>query len=324
MQRLLLFPFACLCTLALFMSSASAQEYPTKPIRMLIGFSPGGGTDVLARTLASKLSIQLGQPVVPENRPGASGIVAAQLAATSPADGYTMMFATSSVLAINAVMHSKLPYDPVKSFVPVSLVALLPMVVVVNPSMPVHSLAQLVAFARAKPGSLSYGNTSDSIELAAELFAMKNGIKMAAIPYKGASGAINDFIGGRIQVMFDPMLTSYPLVEAGKERALAVTTAERSPLMPKVPSISELKMPAGYDVALWHCVVMPAGTPPAIVNRVNAAIKAVLSSDDLRKRYAQFGAEPKSSTPQALGQKIVSELARWKEVVADAGISPKD
>ena len=239
-------------------------------------------------------------------------------------DGYTMLFATSSVLAINAVTYSKLPYDPVKSFAPVSLVALMPMVVAVSPSLPVHSLAQLVALAKSKPNGISYGNTSGSIDLAARLFAMKNGIKMNSIAYKGAPEAINDFLGGRIQLMFDPILTSYPLLKSGKARGLAVTTGERSPLIPELASISELKMPEGYDVALWHCVVMPAGTPKAIVDRVNAAIVAALASDDLREQYAHFGAEPKSSTPAALGEKIGSELARWKQVAADAGIKPMD
>ncbi len=304
--------------------AAGAADYPTKPIRLLIGFPPGGGTDVLARTLASKLSVELGQQVVAENRPGASGILAAEVTAGSPADGYTMMFATSSVLAINAVTYKKLPYDPVKSFAPVSLVALMPMVIAVTPETPAATLGELVKLAKAKPGELFYGSTSGSIELAAQLFDLSNGIKMTSIPYKGAAEAIKDFLGGRIQVMFDPILTSYPLVQTGKARALAVTTASRSPLTPEIPSVSELKMPEGYDVALWHCVVVPAGTPQPVVDKLAAAVAKVLADDGARRDFAKFGAEPKSSTPAELGARISGELVRWKKIAKEAGIEPTE
>ncbi|MGE0799518.1 MAG: Bug family tripartite tricarboxylate transporter substrate binding protein [Lautropia sp.] len=317
MKRML----ACLCTLLMLGAPLiAAAAYPEKPIRLLIGFPPGGGTDVLARTLATKLSAELGQQVIPENRPGASGIVAAQVAAGAPPDGYTIMFATSSVLAINSVTYANLPYDPVKNFAPVSLVALMPMVVAVPPSLPVKTLADLVALARSKPGGLLYGSTSGSIELAVQLFAMNNGIKMTPVLYKGATEAINDFLGGQIQLMFDPILTSYPLVQSGKARGLAVTTAERSRLTPELPSIAELKMPSDYDVAIWHSVVLPAGTPQPIVDRLNAAIVKVLAQDDLAQQFARFGAEPRSSSPAELGQRISGELARWRKTASEAGI----
>lgn len=319
MTRLLV----ALCATVLF-GTAGAADYPTRPIRLLIGFPPGGGTDVLARTLASRLSVELGQQVVPENRPGASGILAAEVTANAPADGYTMMFATSSVLAINAVTYKSLPYDPVKSFAPVSLVALMPMVIAVTPSTPAQSLGDLVKLAKAKPGELNYGSTSGSIEFAAQLFNLSNGTRMTSIPYKGAADAIKDFLGGRIQVMFDPILTSYPLVQSGKARGLAVTTAQRSPLTPELPSVSELKMPEGYDVALWHCVVVPAGTPQAVVDRLNAAVAKVLGEEAARREFARFGAEPRSSTPAQLGARITDELARWKKIAKEAGIEPTE
>lgn len=307
---------------ALLACSALAQSYPGKPLRLIVPFPPGGVTDVVSRAVAARLSSELGQPVLVENRAGASGVIGAEAAAKAPADGHTLLMGNISTLAINTVSFASLPYDPVKSFAPVTMVAIQPLLIAVHPSVQAQSLAELVALARAKPGALSYGTAGSSIHLAVEYFAGIAGIRMNHIPYKGSAPAITDLIGGQIQVLFDPFSTIYPQVRAGKARGLAVTTAQRSPVAPELPTVAELGH-AGFDVSSWQGIVVPAGTPRDVVARLHRDALKVLSSPEIQEQFAKQGAEAAPSSPEQFGEYIRSEIARWQKVGREAGVKPE-
>lgn len=313
-----------IAAIAVFCWSAAglAQGYPGKPLRMIVPFPPGGVTDIMARTVANKISAELGQPVVVENRAGASGMIGAELAAKSPADGYTLLMGNISTLAINSATFAKLPYDPVASFAPVSMVAVQPLLVAVHPSVPAQSLQELVTLARGKPGVLNYGTAGSSIHLAVEFFNAAAGIRMNHVPYKGSSPAITDLVGGQIQVLFDPFSTLYPQVRAGKARGLAVTTARRSSVAPDLPTVAESGFP-GFDVSSWQGIVVPAGTPNEVVARLNRETVKALSLAEVRAQFAQHGTEASPSTPEQFSAYIRQEIARWQKVARDAGVKPE-
>ena len=302
--------------------SAIAQTFPDRPIKLVVPFPPGGVTDIVARTLSVKLTEELKQPVIVENRAGASGAIGAEAAARSAPDGYTWLMGNISTLAINQWTMAKLNYNPSTSFEPVAMVAVQPLLVAVNPTVPVNTLSELVAFAKKNPGKLNYGTAGSSIHLAVEYFSGLAGIKMNHIPYKGSAPAITDLLGGQIQVLFDPFSSIHPQVAAGKVKALAITTADRSAVAPQVPTGIELGF-AGYDVSSWQGIVVPAGTPKDIVVKMNAAINNALKSKEVVDRFAQFSAVPTQWTPQQFGQYISQEQARWSKVAKDAGVVPE-
>ena len=302
--------------------SAIAQTFPDRPIKLVVPFPPGGVTDIVARTLSVKLTEELKQPVIVENRAGASGAIGAEAAARSAPDGYTWLMGNISTLAINQWTMAKLNYNPSTSFEPVAMVAVQPLLVAVNPTVPVNTLSELVAFAKKNPGKLNYGTAGSSIHLAVEYFSGLAGIKMNHIPYKGSAPAITDLLGGQIQVLFDPFSSIHPQVAAGKVKALAITTADRSAVAPQVPTVIELGF-AGYDVSSWQGIVVPAGTPKDIVVKMNAAINKALKSKEVIDRFAQFSAVPTQWTPQQFGQYISQEQARWSKVAKDAGVVPE-
>ena len=302
--------------------SAIAQTFPDRPIKLVVPFPPGGVTDIVARTLSVKLTEELKQPVIVENRAGASGAIGAEAAARSAPDGYTWLMGNISTLAINQWTMAKLNYNPSTSFEPVAMVAVQPLLVAVNPTVPVNTLSELVAFAKKNPGKLNYGTAGSSIHLAVEYFSGLAGIKMNHIPYKGSAPAITDLLGGQIQVLFDPFSSIHPQVAAGKVKALAITTADRSAVAPQVPTVIELGF-AGYDVSSWQGIVVPAGTPKDIVLKMNAAINKALQSKEVVDRFAQFSAVPTQWTPQQFGQYISQEQARWSKVAKDAGVIPE-
>ncbi len=302
--------------------SAIAQTFPDRPIKLVVPFPPGGVTDIVARTLSVKLTEELKQPVIVENRAGASGAIGAEAAARSAPDGYTWLMGNISTLAINQWTMAKLNYNPSTSFEPVAMVAVQPLLVAVNPKVPVNTLSELVAFAKKNPGKLNYGTAGSSIHLAVEYFSGLAGIKMNHIPYKGSAPAITDLLGGQIQVLFDPFSSIHPQVAAGKVKALAITTADRSAVAPQVPTVIELGF-AGYDVSSWQGIVVPAGTPKDIVVKMNAAINKALKSKEVVDRFAQFSAVPTKWTPQQFGQYISQEQVRWSKVAKDAGIVPE-
>ena len=302
--------------------SAIAQTFPDRPIKLVVPFPPGGVTDIVARTLSVKLTEELKQPVIVENRAGASGAIGAEAAARSAPDGYTWLMGNISTLAINQWTMAKLNYNPSTSFEPVAMVAVQPLLVAVNPTVPVNTLSELVAFAKKNPGKLNYGTAGSSIHLAVEYFSGLAGIKMNHIPYKGSAPAITDLLGGQIQVLFDPFSSIHPQVASGKVKALAITTADRSAVAPQVPTVIELGF-AGYDVSSWQGIVVPAGTPKDIVLKMNAAINKALQSKEVVDRFAQFSAVPTQWTPQQFGPYISQEQARWSKVAKDAGVVPE-
>lgn len=314
--------FALFLICALCISSALAQGYPAKPLRLIVPFPPGGVTDVMSRAVAARLSSELGQPVVVENRAGASGVIGSEAAAKAPADGYTLLMGNISTLAINPATFARLPYDPVQSFAPLTMVAIQPLLIAVHPSVPAQNLAELVALAKAKPGELAYGTAGSSIHLAVEYFARIAGLKMNHVPYKGSAPAITDLIGGQIQVLFDPFSTIYPQVRAGKARGLAVTTERRSAVAPELPTVAELGYP-GFDVSSWQGLVVPAATPRDIVQRLHRDAVKVLSSAEIKDQFAKQGAEAAPTSPEKFGEYIRGEIARWQKVGREAGVKPE-
>lgn len=313
---------AIACLLWIAAACAVAQPFPSKPITMVIPFPPGGVSDIVGRAVAARLATVLGVSVVVENKAGASGILGAEAAARARPDGYTLMLGNISTLGTNPASFAKLPYDPEKSFAAVSMLAVQPLVVAVGPRVPAETLADLVKLAKARGGALTYGTAGSSIQLAVELFASQVGVRMTHIPYKGSAPAITDLLGGQIDVLFDPISSLYPQVKAGKARGLAVTTAQRSPVAPELPTVAESGVER-YDVSSWQAIVAPAGTPPGVVAQLNEAVAKVLASAEVRELFARQGAQPTGSTPAELEAFVRAEVARWKKVAADAGVTPQ-
>jgi tripartite-type tricarboxylate transporter receptor subunit TctC len=307
-------------TLACAATTSSAQGFPEKPVRFVVGFTPGGPSDILARALGQKLAERWNQQVVIENRPGAGGNVAAEVVARSAADGYTWLLGNNSILATNQTLYRSLPYDPVKDFAPVSLVAVQPNILVVNPQVPANSVAELIALAKKNPGKLNYASSGAgaAAHLAGELFKTMAGVDLVHVPYKGAQPALTDVIAGQVQVMFATSASVIPFIKAGKLRGLAVTTARRSPSVPDLPTVSEAGV-AGFEAITWHGVVVPAATPTPLVERLNRDIVSVLSLPDLRERLAALGAEVLAGTPREFADYIAAEIPKWSKVVRDSG-----
>ena len=299
---------------------ARADGFPEKPLHFIVGFTPGGPSDIIARALGQKLSEFWKQPVVIDNHPGAGGNVAAELAARSAPDGYTWLLGNNSILATNQSLYKKLAYDPVADFAPVALVAIQPNILVVNPGVPAISVKELIAFARAKPGELNYASSGSgaAAHLAAELFKTMAGVEMVHVPYKGAQPALTDVIAGRAQLMFATSASVIPYIKAGRLRALAVTTSKRSAAVPDLPTVSEAGVP-GFEAITWHGVVVPRATPAPLVERLNGDIVRALNAPDLRERLESLGAELAAGTPKDFADYIAREIPKWTKVVKDSG-----
>jgi tripartite-type tricarboxylate transporter receptor subunit TctC len=319
-RRLLAAVIATLGLAGLCNPPAYAQAYPSRPLKIIVPFAPGGVTDMVSRVMAQGLTAELGQAVVVENRAGASGILGAELTAKSAPDGYTLMMGNISTLAINAAVFAKLPYDPQTSFEPVSMVARQPLLVAVNPNVPVKSIAELVAHAKAN-NKLNFGSAGASLQLATEAFNQAAGIQMTHVPYKGSGPAMTDLVAGHIEVLFDAFSSLYPFIQQGRLRGLAITSAKRSPLAPELPTLGELGFPQ-VEVTSWQGIVVPAGTPPAIVAKLNAAVQKVLASQSIKDQLAKQGVDASPSTPEQLAQYASAERARWSDVAAKAGVKP--
>jgi len=308
--------------LALVTGSAPAQPsaFPDRPIHFIVGFTPGGPSDILSRALGQKLADRWGQQVVIENRPGAGGNIAAEAVARSAPDGYTWLLGNNSILATNASLYRKLGYDPVKDFAPVALVAIQPNILVVNPQVPASSVPELIALARAKPGQLNYASSGSgaAAHLSGELFKAMTGVDMVHVPYKGAQPALTDVIAGQAQLMFATSVSVLPHVKTGRLRALAVTTAQRSATVPELPTVAEAGVP-GFESITWHGVVVPAATPVPLVERLNRDIVTVLQMPDVRERLAALGAEVVGGTPKDFADYIAREIPKWTKVVKDSG-----
>src|ERR1700686_270905 len=306
--------FACIATLA------SAQGYPTRPIRLVVPFPAGGTTDILARAAAQKLSTSLGQPVVIDNRPGAGGNIGSDLVAKSAPDGNKLLIGTVGTHAINPSLYSKMPYDHVKDFTPVILVAGVPNVLEVTPSLPVNSVADLIKLAKEKPGEINFASSGSgtSIHLSGELFKTMAGVDMTHVPYKGSAPALTDLMGGQVQVMFDNLPSALPQIKSGRLRAIAVTSLKRAPVLPDIPTINESGLP-GFEASSWFGVLAPAGTPVAIVARINTEVNKWLQSPDAREKLLGQGAEAAGGSPEQFANHIRAESEKWAKVVKASG-----
>ena len=312
---------AALCALAAFTAAGvAAQGYPNKPIKLIVGFPPGGGSDAAARIAGAALAEKLGQPVVVENKAGANTILATQFVGSQPADGYTLLFVSAS-FAINPSLY-KLTYDPEKDFTPVGLVAIVPLMLITGPESPIKSVKDLIAMAKAKPGEVTYASfgAGSAGHLAGELFCSMTGTDMQHIPFKGSAPAITDVMGGRVTIMFPGIGSAVPLVNSGKLKALAVTTAQRASSSPSVPTVEESGVP-GYVVSTWESIIAPAGTPPDVVARLNKALAEVMATKEVREKMVALGLEPDGTkNPAQTAQFIRAEMAKWAKVVKERGV----
>ena len=298
---------------------AAAQDFPTRPVTLVIPFAAGGSTDLVGRLIAERMSAELGQPVVVENKGGAGGnLGAAQVAKASP-DGYTILMGTVATHALNPALYKKMPYDPVTSFAPVSLLVVVPNVLVVNPDFPAKTTEELIALLKKEPGKYSYASSGNGtpLHLSGELFKSMADVDMQHIPYQGAGPALIDVLSGQVPIMFDNLPSSTSHIKSGKLRALGVTTAKRAPSFPDLPAIAEAV--PGYETYTWNAVFAPAGTPPEVVAKLNAAANKALADPKVQERLADFSAVSVGSTPEELGEHVKKEIAKWAPIVKASG-----
>ncbi|OWT77060.1 MULTISPECIES: tripartite tricarboxylate transporter substrate binding protein [unclassified Achromobacter] len=305
---------------AAWMTPACAGTYPEHAIKIIVPFTPGGTSDVLARTVAEQMALDLGQPVVVENRPGAGSALGTGVAARSAPDGYTLLMGSSSALAVNPALLNDLPYDAARSFAPISLVAGIQNILLVNPSLPVKNVQELIAYGKTHKLFFGSAGTGSSPHMSAELFQSMAGIEMTHVPFKGGPQALSETVAGRINLVFDNMPTAAAMVKSGQLRGLAVTAAHPSPMVPEIPTVASQGLP-GYDVTVWYGLLAPAGTPPAIVEMLSKETAKILARADIRQKLIDIGTEPQSMAPDEFGAFITGERTKWAEVIHKAGIS---
>jgi len=304
---------------ALFSAALYADDYPSRPVTIVNVFGPGGGSDTVCRIIANKLGPALGQPVIVEDRPGADGALAALYVHHQPADGYTLMMATNSPLSADPYLHKDVNYDPVKDFVPITRVGSFTLMLVVDPKLPIHSVQEMIDYAKANPGKLTYasGNTAGIVAL--ETIKHDAGISMLHVPYKSTPPALEDIIGGRVSMMLADFTSAMPHVNAGTVRPIAVSRIRRSTLFPDLPTMDEAGI-KGFNLDTWAGVVAPAGTPPQIVAKLNGALRPIIDSPEVQARFKNVGFEGFSSTPEELGNFIKAQLALWGKMIKDANV----
>jgi tripartite-type tricarboxylate transporter receptor subunit TctC len=312
------------CSATLAATTAVAQEYPTKPVRLVLSFPPGGGTDAIARPLAQRMTKSLGQPVIVDHRPGANGIVAMELVARSPADAHTLVLSNVGPIAMNPALYEKLPYDPLKSFAPVTLVATAQYVLLVHPSLPVKSLRDFLALAKKRPGAINYATTGvgSTPHLTGELLKNLAGIDLVSVQYKGGGPALIDLMSGQVSMYFASMPSALPHMKGGRVLALAVSGAKRASAAPELPTVADAGVP-GFDVDGWYGVMAPAGTDAARVNRVASVIHDALQAAELRDQFKLQGIDILYGTPDQFAAYIKREIAKWSKVVRASGIKPE-
>ncbi len=307
---------------ALIGGAVYAEDYPTRPITLVNVFGPGSASDTICRILADRLSPLLGQPVVVEDRPGADGALAALYVHHHPADGYTLLMGTNSPMSADPYIHKDINYDPVKDFVPISRVGSFTLMLVLNPDLPIHSINELVEYAKANPGKLTFASGNTAGIVGGFTLAKWAEISMLHVPYKTTAPALEDILAGRVSMMFADFTTAMPLVKAGKLRALAISRIKRSTLYPDLPTMDEAGV-KGFNLDAWAGVVAPAGTPPEVVAKLNAALRQVVDSPDVQTKFKNIGFEGFSSTPEELGNYIKEQLVGWGKMAKDAGIKPE-
>jgi len=300
----------------------AADVWPTKPVRIVVPYPPGGTTDMIARLAGTELSQRLGQPFVVENRAGAGGAIGAAAVAQAAPDGYTLLMGTAATHGITPALRDNLPYDAVKGFAPVTVVASTPNIILVHPDVAANSLGELLALARKQPGAINFGSTSagGSPHMSAELLKMMTGVEMTHIPYKGASPMLADLMGGQIQVGFDNLPSSIALVRSGRLRALAVTTFRRWPDASDIPTVAESGVP-GYEVSGWFGLLAPAGTPTSVLNTLHAAIAQIVGNAGVAQQLRKLGAEPVANTPEDFARQVVADVEKWRDVVKATGVT---
>jgi tripartite-type tricarboxylate transporter receptor subunit TctC len=307
-------------TLAAYSAGAPAQNFPTRSIRFLVGFAPGGSTDIVARLIAQKMSETIGQQVVVDNRTGAGGIIAAEILAKSPPDGHTIFACTTGNFAIQPFLYKTLPFNPDKDLVPVTQTGSLPYIIVVHPSLPVKNVREFIAFAKARPGQVNFASSGvgSASHLSPELFKSMAGIDLVHVPYKGTGQALGDLLAGQVVMMFDQPVSTLPLVKTGKLRVLAITSAKRFPTLPELPTVAESGVP-GFEAISWAGVCTSPGTPKDIINRLQSEVAKVLKVPDIKDRLLRDGIEPVGSTPEQFQAHIEREKVKWGKVVKDSG-----
>jgi tripartite-type tricarboxylate transporter receptor subunit TctC len=313
--------FAASLVFGLYACPATAQTYPAKPVRMMVPFPAGGGSDTMGRIVGNKLSERLGQQIVVENRPGAAGSIGADIVARAPADGYTLLLGSTSELVQYPNVNPKIPYDPVRDFAPITLVGTIPLVLVVHPSLPVRNVKDLVALAKGRPGEINFGSAGQgaTTHLAVELFILLSKVKLTHVPYKGSPQAVADLVAGNVQLGIPTMPAALPFIKSGRVKVLAVSTAKRAANLPDVPTLAEAGV-KGYEATLWTGILAPTGTPPPIIDRLNGEIAKVLALKDVQEALARQGAEAQSGTPAQFSAFIKSDYAKWARVVKESGI----
>ena len=315
MLRLLLPVLLCLH------AQVFAQTYPDRPIRIVIPFATAGFADIAGRTIAQAFTESLGVSVIPENRAGAGGMIGAEVVAKAAPDGYTLLLASNGPMTIGPALYPKVPYDPLRDFAPIGSLGVSPIVLVLHPALPAGNVKELIAVLKARPGKVSIASpgVGTSAHLAGELFQILSGTKMIHVPYKGSGPALTDLMGGQVEVAFDPLSSSINFIRSGKLRALAVTTGQRSPAMPEIPTLEEAGVP-GYEASTYVALLAPAGTPRAIINKLNDAAQKALASAAIRDSFARFATVTSGGTPEQLGEFLKHDLAKWKRVIAEANV----
>ena len=313
-------PALSLATLILAVTAASAEDFPTRPVTLVVPYAAGGGNDAMARIAGELMSKPLGQQVVIENRGGAGGSIATRQVAKATPDGYTLVIGGTGTLAINPTLYGNVGYDPRKDFAPVGLIGTSQLVILVSPSLPVHSVKELIAYGKANPGKLNYASAGvgSGIHLSTEYFRSEAGIEMTHIPYKGSGPALTDLVGGHVNVYFSSMPPAIGLVKEGKVRALAVTGPARSPIFPELPTVAEAALP-GFQAVLHYGIVAPAGTPKPVIDKLNAALRQAVMSDELKHKLAADGTEPLASTSEEYAADIDKEETKWSSIVKKSG-----
>jgi len=312
-----------LAACATMLAPAFAQSYPTRAVKIVVPFAAGSATDIMARILADNLRAELDQPFVVDNRPGASAQIGAELVAQAPPDGYTLFVTTNTSHSANPFLFKKLNYDPIKDFTPVANIMRIPVIVVVDPKLPIKTLADLVTYAKANPGKVSFGYGNSIGQVVGASFAKRTGIEVITVPYKSSPQALSDVVGGQVNYAVTDMAAGQAMVTSGRVRALGVSTLKRSPLMPDLPAMSETRGLEGFEVIAWVAMFAPAKTPKDIVDKLNAAVRKALARQDVKDKIAGFAAEPAPGTPDELAEFVKQQLAGWGKAIKEAGIEPE-